>query len=188
MAGIYNGRSMTTHTLDVLHGYKSDTDAVTWTAAFSSSQLGSVTGNVAYAGRCVHLNSSGDFEFGVTNRSMGMWLLQNSNDPDVTNDGGTASTDADAWHPIRPTDKLTAVVAAGAYELETTEFNTSLTYAPNDTLTAVTGTTLSTCGVMTNASAVPYTNPVCGVASAAKYTNSHGRSALRFWPVYLPVA
>lgn len=185
---IYSRRSMTEHTLEVLHGYKTDTDAVTYTTAFDATALSSVTGNVAFAGRCVSLNPSGNFVFGVGNRSMGMWLLMSTDDPDVSNDGGNPATDANAWIPLAPTGQVTAVVAAGAFELGTTEFNSSLTYAPNDTLTAATGTTLSTCGVMTKASAVPYTNPVCGVVSRGVVTNSHGRQELHFWPVYLPVA
>jgi len=188
MSSVYNGRSMTTHTLEVLHGAKSDTDAVTYTTTFTGSQLTSVTGGVAYAGRCVSLGTTGLFEFGVSGTRMGMWLLMSSNDPDVANYGGDPAVDVDAWVAIAPIGNLTAMVAAGAFELGTTEYDTAQTYLPNQLLTALTGTTLATCGVMTNQSATQYTNAICGVVSKGEETNGHGRSELRFWPVWLPAA
>lgn len=180
-------QQMTVHTLEAPKGWPSPY-AVDFTTEFDATQLAAITGNVAYAGRTVHLNASGNYEFGVANRSMGMWLFQNSDDPDVENNGGNPASDVGAWQAVAPTGKLTALVAAGAYELATTEFDTSKTYAPNDTLTAATGTTLATAGVLTNASATPYTNPVCGVVSRGAVTNAHGQSELWFWPVYIPVA
>lgn len=180
-------QQMTEHTLEAPKGWPSPS-AVDIVAKFCPTQLAAVTGGVAYAGRTAHLNSSGNYEFGVTDRSMAMWLFQNSDDPDVSNDGGAPATDVGAWQAVAPVGGIMALVAAGAYELATTEFDTAQTYAPNDTLTAATGTTLATCGVLTNQSAVPYTNPVCGVVSRGKTTNAHGKSELWFWPVYLPVA
>jgi len=180
-------RQMTDHTLEAPKGWPSP-HAVDFQAKHDATQLTTISGNVAFSGRVVHLASDGEFEFGITNRSMALFLFQNSDDPDVSNDGGDPSTDAHAWVPVAPTGKLNALVAVGAYELASTEYNSALTYAPNDTLTAVTGTTLATAGVLTNASATPYTNPVCGVVSKGVQTNSHGKSELHFWPVYLPVA
>jgi len=180
-------QQMTVHTLEAPKGWPSPY-AVDFTTVFDATQLGAITGGVAYAGRTVHLNSSGNYEFGVTNRSMAMWLFQNSDDPDVENNGGDPATDVGCWQAIAPTGQLTALVAAGAYELATTEFNAALGYFPNETLTAATGTTLATAGVLTNAAAVPYTNPVCGVVSRGKQLNAHGMYELWFWPVYLPVA
>lgn len=184
-------RQMTAHTLEAPKGWPSP-HAVDFQAKFDSTQLGAVSGGVAFAGRVVHLNNSGDYEFGIGNRHMPLFLFQNSDDPDVENDGGDAATVANAWVAIAPTGKMLALVAAGAYELASTEFDTTQTYNPNDCLTAATGTTLATCGVLTNQSAVPYTNPVCGVVSRGRTPtsakNAHGQPELYFWPVYLPVA
>jgi hypothetical protein len=162
--------------------------AVDFATTFDSSQLAAISGNIAFAGRVVHLDSAGKYRFGVANRHMAMFLFQNSDDPDVSNYGGDPASEAGAWVPVAPTGKIMALVACGAYELESTEFDTVQTYAPNQTLTAATGTTLATAGVLTNQSATPYTNAVCGVVSRGKYTNSYGRSVLAFWPVYLPTA
>ena len=182
-------RQMTAHTLDAKKGWPSP-HAVDFTAAFDATQLGAVSGGVAFQGRCVHLNDSGDFEFGAATDEMAMFLLHNSDDPDVQNYGGDPVNEAGAWVPVAPTGKMTALVAAGAYELESTEFDTTRTYAPNDQLSAATGTTLATCGVLTNANAYP-TASIVGVCSRGRTptagpTNSHGVKSLTFWPVYLP--
>lgn len=180
-------RQMTAHTLEALKGWPSP-HAVDFPAKFSATQLAAISGNVAFEGRVVHLNDSGEFEFGISGKQMALFLLQNSDDSDVENDGGDPATVAGAWVPIAPTGVMSGLVAAGAFELASTEFDSAQTYAPNDTLTAATGTTLATAGVLTNQSAVPYTNPVCGVVSRGKRLNSHGKYELCFWPVYLPVA
>lgn len=180
-------RQMTEHALEGLKGWPRP-HAVDFHAKFSAAQLAAISGGVAFAGRVVHLNGSGQYEFGITDRSMALFLFQNSDDPDVENPGGDPATVSGAWVPVAPTGQIMALVATGAYELASTEFDTAQTYAPNDTLTAATGTTLATAGVLTNQSAVPYTNPVCGVVSRGERTNSHGKQELCFWPVYCPVA
>jgi hypothetical protein len=89
---------------------------------------------------------------------------------------------------------MSGLVATGGYELQTTEFNTALTYVPNDALTC------SAAGVLTNAAITPYTTPIVGVcswhnnedqqqspkATGPVGTNAHGVTTLSFWPVYLP--
>ena len=184
-------RQMTAHTLEAPKGWPSP-HAVDFATSFDATQLAAVSGGVAFAGRVAHVNASGDYEFGVGNRDMAIFLFNNSDDPDVENPGGDPATVAGAWIAVAPTGKMMGLVAVGAYELASTEFDATLTYAPNEALTAVTGTTLATCGVLTNASATPYTNPVCGVVSRGRSstsaTNSHGQAELFFWPVYLPVA
>lgn len=184
-------RQMTAHTLEAPKGWPSP-HAVDFAAPIASSVLAAISGGVVYAGRVAHLNNSGEFELGVGDRHMAIFLFQNSDDPDVENPGGDPATVAGAWVAVAPTGKVNGFVAAGAYELGSTEFDSTRTYYPNDCLTAVTGTTLATAGVLTNASAVPYTNPVCGVVSRGRTptssSNSHGQAELYFWPVYLPVA
>ena len=184
-------RRMTAHTLEAPKGWPSP-HAVDFYAPIASSVTAAISGGVVFAGRVVHLNSTDEFEMGVTDRSMAVFLFQNSDDPDVENDGGTLSTDYGAWSAVSPSGKIGGLVAKGAYELASTEFDSTRTYVPNDCLTAATGTTLATAGVLTNASATPYTNPVCGVVSRGRTptsaANSHGVAELYFWPVYLPVA
>lgn len=182
-------RQMTSHTLEAPKGWPSP-HAVDFQAIFNATALGSISGGVAYAGRCVHLNSSGEFELGVTGTQMPMFLFNNSDDPDVENPGGDPSTVAGAWVAIAPTGKMLALVAKGAYELATTEFKNDTTYAPNTLVYAPTGTTLATSGVLNKTeTAYPVTSPV-GVVSRGRTTssanNSHGVAELYFWPIYLP--
>lgn len=194
-------RQMTAHTLEAPHGWPSQA-AVEYSAPFDATQLSSVSGNVAFAGRCVHVAADGEYEFGVTGRQMPIFLYQNSDDPDVSNDGGNPATDPHVWvGAVRK--HISGLVAAGAYELATTEFDTSLTYGVNDLLYAATGTTLATCGVLTNAgisSAVWPAVAAVGVVSrgrtptavnaAQQYPagvkNAHKVHELFFWPQYLP--
>lgn len=177
---------MTTHTLEAPKGWPSPY-AVDYTAKFDPTDLASLPSGIAFAGRCVHVDpSTGYFKMGIAHAQMAMFLWPNSNDPDVSNDGGDPSSVAGAWVAIRPSGNMTALVAAGAYELATTEFDTAQSYLINQTLTAATGTNAAA-GRLTNQSALVATNPVCGVVSRLVTTNSHGQSELSFWPVYCPV-
>jgi hypothetical protein len=98
---------------------------------------------------------------------------------------------------------MTGLVAAGAYELATTEFANTLTYVTNELLYAATGTTLATAGVLTNAGIGAAFWPAiaaCGVVSRGRastsvnaaqqypksHENSHRIKELFFWPQYLP--
>ena len=99
-------RQMFDHTLDAIKGWF-HMAALDYTAKLSSE----VTVNV-YAGRCVHLNATGEFELGCKGSEMPIFLLQNSDDNDVSNSGGTT------WYPIGPTGVITGLVAAGSYELD----------------------------------------------------------------------
>jgi hypothetical protein len=195
-------RQMTAHTLEAPKGWPSP-HAVDYAAKFDATELGTITGGIAFAGRCVHVASDGEYEFGVTARQMPIWLFQNSDDPDVQNEGGSTANDPHVWVGTSPTGYIMGLVAAGAYELATTEFNSALTYGCNDLLYAATGTTLSTAGVLTNAgiggAAWPAIAAVgvvsrgrtpTAVNAAQQYPsgsqNSHRVKELFFWPQYLP--
>jgi hypothetical protein len=147
------------------------------------------------AGRCVSLNSSGEFVLGLdVNMAMPIFLWQGKEDPDVYNNGVSPVTDVTHWVGISPTGVMSGLVATGGYELQTTEFDTDQTYAPNEPLTP------SAAGVLTNQSITPYTTPIVGVcswhnnednqpatpATGPVGTNAHGVTTLSFWPVYLP--
>lgn len=149
------------------------------------------------AGRCVHVESyqavtygpgtSGPipvFATGAEHHDMAIFTLQGSADFDVSNPGGTD------WYAINPGGEMSGLVATGAYELETSEFDTSNTYLPNDLLNAVVNDTDATPetggGCLTNAGAEAYTNAIVGVVSRGQYTNAYGVQSLAFWPVWLP--
>jgi hypothetical protein len=188
---------MTAHTLEAPKGWPSP-HAVDFAAKISAN----VTIDPVFAGRCVHLNAVGEFEMGVPDTApaggkiyMPIWLFQNSDDPDVQNDGGITGSEEDepgGWMAVAPTGKIMGLVGAGAYELETTEFEpeSSLgsTYEPNHALTATNSNSNAvTGGRMTKGT--PYTHPIVGIVSRAVFVNSHRKNALAFWPyVLLPTA
>ena len=178
--------------------------ALDFNAALSSNVNINSTGLPPQSGMVVH-NTANGFEMGANLTQMPIFLWPGYADFDVTNPGvpaGTAlggtTTNLPAWVPIRPTGKLAGLVAVGAYELETTEFDTAQTYAINDLLRAVTSNTDVNAGKLTNQDAsggagfatssklTVYTDTAVGVVSRGTYTNSFGKQVLAFWPVYLP--
>lgn len=187
-------RQMTAHTLEAPKGWPSP-HAVDFAAKISAN----VTIDPVFAGRCVHVNAEGEFEMGVPTVApasgkiyMPIWLFQNSDDPDVSNDGGITGSESDepgGWMALAPTGVIMGLVGAGAYELETTEFEPEAslgsTYEPNDALTATNNNSNAvTGGRMTKG--VPYTDPIVGIVSRAVFVNSHRKNSLGFWPYVLP--
>jgi len=171
------------HGLDVKKGWF-DMASLDYSAKLSSSVSFTVP-----RGRVVHLElASGKEVFlpGVSGSHMGIFLLNGSSDADVSNPGTTAGGNF-MHQAVSPTGKLSGLVATGGYEIASTEFDATQTYAPGDLLTAGTSTSaLSTGGVLTNQSAVQYVNAVCGVVSSGASKNHNGVQTLSFWSVYLP--
>lgn len=178
-------RQMTAHTLDPKKGWPRP-NAVDYVAKFNSTDLGTL--GTVYSGRVVHVHTDGTYKYGADGQEMPLFLFQNSDDPDVSNDGGITGSESDeagGWIAVAPTGKIMALVAIGAYELETTEFTgTFSAFTIGDLLKSATGTG-GTAGKVARG-AVAYTDNVVGVVSRAPATNSHGKQAVTFWPVYLP--
>ncbi len=174
-------RKMTAHTLEAPKGWPSP-HAVDFQAKISAN----VSLDPVFAGKVVHLNGDGEFEMGVSGTQMALFLFQNSDDPDVSNDGGDPATEVDVWVPISPTGKIGALVAAGAYELASTEYKAADESAmtPNAILTANTSNSTSAGGQLEVG--VISTQAICGVVSRGVRTNSHGKKEVFFWPVWLP--
>ena len=165
-------RQMTANSLNALKGWP-QMNAVDYHAAFDSS-----VSTTVLAGSVVALNSSGNFVQGVgTSAVMPMFLFNNSDDPDVSNDGGDASTTAGVFIPISPTGQALALVAVGAYELVSTAY-VSGSYAPNTPLTS--DDTGADAGKLQ--SGTLYTDMIVGIVSRGVVDNGYGRSALAFWP------
>ena len=190
-------------TLTPLKGWPSQT-ALDFDAALSSNVNINSTNSPPQSGMCVHNTASG-FEMGANLAQMAIFLWPSKSDFDVSNPGvpdgvalGGTTSNLPGWIPIRPTGKLVGLVATGAFELETTEFDTAQTYVVNQTLRSVTSNTDANAGKLTNQNAsggqgfaspgvnVVYTDSVVGVVSRGAYTNSYGKQVLAFWPVYLP--
>jgi len=107
-----------------------------------------------------------------------MFLFSNSDDPDVANDGGDASTDAGVFVPISPTGQAMALVAVGAYELVSTAY-VSASYAVNAPLTADLAAGANP-GLLQGGTL--YTDMIVGFVSRGVVDNGYGKNALAFWP------
>lgn len=165
---------MNDHTLDALKG---------WPSPYAVDHVASAASGVTITAGCVvTLDASGNYVLGQTTvAAVAMFAFQNSSDPDVANDGGVTSGgsgSANAWVPVAPVGGIMALVATGAYELESTEFDAA--FAP------AIGSTMSADATGELEAGVSYTDPICGVVSAAKSDNSHGVSSIKFFPVWLP--
>lgn len=215
---------MSTHTLDGLKAWPK-ADALDIDGTLSSSINLNSVGATVYSGCCVHVDSVASsglgtgttnnvpipvFKMGAKTGQMPIFLWVGSDGYDVSNPGvpagvalGGTTTYPPDWIPIRPTGKVMGLVATGGYELETTEFDTAQTYAPNDLLRAVTSDTDANGGKLTNQNAATNqtftggtgvavwapnaaSDSIVGVCSRGSYTNKNNRPALAFWPVYLP--
>jgi hypothetical protein len=170
-------RQMTANTLNALKGWP-QMNAVDYHSTFASTiPAGDLP---VLAGSVVSLNSTGEFILGVGNtKVMPMFLFNNSDDPDVVNDGGDASVTRGVYVPISPTGQAMALVAIGAYELVSTAFVDG-SYPPNTPLTA----NLSGSAAPGKLRAgVINTNMVVGLVSRGVVDNGYGKNALAFWPI-----
>lgn len=170
------------HGLDVKKGWF-DMASLDYSAKLSSE--------VEYTlprGRVVHLTTEGGkevFKPGLTDTSMAIFLLNGSNDADVSNPGTTAGG-IFMHQAIAPTGKLSGIVATGGYEISTTEYDkdSEVSYSPNSLLTAPRTGGADVEGVLTVGT--QYTDPICGVVSSGVSKNHNGVMTLSFWSVYLP--
>ena len=134
-------------------------------------------GEALRAGSLCSIDANGQLIAGVpvgavANRPMPMFAIQDINDFDANSDVGNISGGV-----------MSAVVATGGFEIETTEVDAAVTAAPNDLLTA----DLTTVGFVAPATAVPYTTePIVGCVSKGVSVNADGKHVIRFWTVYLP--
>lgn len=130
------------------------------------------------AGRVCYLNASGEFALGLPDNCMPIFAWPNSTDFDVSADVGNTQS-----------ENMMGLPATGSYELQTTEFDDSYTYAINDHLTAwnssLAGYTAAKNGKVRTGT--PYTHTICGVCSGVKVQNEHGKYWISLWTYYLPV-
>ena len=180
-------RQMTANTLNALKGWPSQS-AVDFHAKFDAVQL--AASEPILAGTVVSLGSDGEFEIGVggvaEGNRMPLFLFNNSDEPDVANDGGDAGAGGDkgVWVPVSPTGQAMALVATGAYELTSTQYvaggnigvpNTPL-YSPY--YGAANEGKLDD-GAWGDA------NTIVGIVSRGVVDNGYGHNAVAFWPYFL---
>jgi len=179
------------HALDFLKGWPNEY-ALDFSARFSADME-----KTDMSGGCVaHLDADGEFMPGAKGTQVPIFMINGPNDLDVDNDGG------DEWTAIAPRGEASGLVGIDAFELETTEFETSQTYAPNDILHSptedqVTNGSENDAGKLYkrkgwtgggNGALTLNTDSVCGIVSRGKRTNAHGRTVLAFWTFFHPSA
>lgn len=168
-------RQMTANTLNALKGWPQPA-AVDFHTEYADSCFDEVS--VVLAGSVVHIDSTGKYALGVGNdKVMPLFTFNNSDDPDVVNEGGDPATEKGVWIAISPTGQAMALVAVGAYELVSTAFVAGA-YYPNDPLTAA--KTGANAGKL--AAGVMHTNMIVGLVSRGVIDNGYGHDALAFWP------
>jgi hypothetical protein len=183
----YAPSKMTEHILRHPKGWF-DGHALDYSAKLSANVTFSVP-----AGRVVHLNSAGEFEMGVGQTDMGIFLLWASNAPAVNNPSRTAAG-AFVQQPVYPAGVMTGLVATGGYQLESSEFIADQTFTVGDLLSAGTSNTVAaTGGMLTNVGSgshgdvKQFVDPVCGVV-CGQHRTEYGTMVVSFWPVWLPGA
>ena len=155
------------------------------------------------SGRVGSLNSSGQIQLGLaSSTAMPLFVFKGVDQPSVYSPGGDGTNTY--WvggNSFAAGTTALALVASGGWEIQTTEFDTSKTYACNDLLTVDNSN-----GKVTNdaggQSVTPYTTPVVGVCSVhenaqnnqepfvtaqpPRGVSANGIETLTFWSVYLP--
>lgn len=188
-------RIKTHHTADVIKGNRAPND-LDKQLVIDPTEVALISGGIVFEGRIVHINDDGYWSLGAGDTDLPWVLMNNSDDLDVTNDGGDPETEPDAWVAGTPEGEMKAVCVLNAAEFETTEFDSTLTYVPNDPLNAPISDSdpdnmLELAGVLTNASIAYGTDCVCGIVSEGRTPtstrNANGRHSLKFIGYFLPV-
>jgi len=160
------------HGLDAPKGWPSPY-AVDKSACLSADETGAVV-----AGMVCSLDVNAELRLGLAANAMAIFIRQNASDYDVVSDDGGLVGCSDAL------PKLAGLVAAGAYELESTEFNSAGSFVSNDALTSpLPG--VANAGRLDEGTV--YVDTICGVVSDGVVTNERSVDVLRFWPVWLPI-
>ena len=123
-------------------------------------------------GALVSLNAAGALVTGCGDHDMPMWAINATDDFDVDSDIGNFIS-----------NKIACWVATGGYELFTTEYKTTETFAPNDLLTAGLTTDL---GLVKLAETAHSDAVVVGCVSSGVATDVYSQSILNFWPIFIP--
>ena len=167
--GTLNPAQMFDHTLNVIKG-----PSLMHRLDFAAAPK---AGEVIRAGSVCSIDASGQLVAGcpagtAMNQPMPMFAIQNVDDFDANSDIGNMSGGV-----------MSAIVATGGFEIETTEYEVSGVYNPNDLITA----SSSTPGHIARMGEAPYGGQVAvGCVSKGVSTNADGKSVVRFWTLFLP--
>jgi hypothetical protein len=136
------------------------------------------SGETITAGSVCYLDSNGDFRLGLPDNTVGCFAFPNSGDFDVSADVGNIQEQV-----------MMGLPCVASYELQSTYFDSSYTYAPNDYLTAwdsqLDGYAAADKGKIRPGT--PYTHTLVGVITEGSVENEHGVDMITFWTYHLPV-
>lgn len=174
---------MYTHKFDGVKSWFGD-----WIIDFQA-KLSSNVSIVVYAGRCLHLNSAGEWEMGATGHDM-PFFVNNTAGSQAPSSGNPSANGY--WYALHAAT-ISGVAAVNNFEAETTEYDTALTYLPNQLLRAIASNSVqATGGRLTNASVVKpesasaATSTACVglVSRAPRKTDFTQPNVLAFWMLY----
>lgn len=135
-------------------------------------------GEVILAGSVAYLDANGEFRLGLPENAMPMFAFPNSTDYDVSADVGNIQS-----------QQMLALPCTGPYELQTTEFDATMPYVPNDHL-AVWDTQKAGYAAANKGKVfvgTPFVDTICGVVSKGAAVNDFGKSWITLWTYYLPI-
>lgn len=142
-----------------------------------------------YQGSVVSLNADGEYVIGCgvgtgVNFPVPMISMKNVADPDVS--AGITGTDYRTSTYSAIGGKITAIPCTGSYEIETTEFDATATYLPNDGVVV----DEANAGKLKKATAQPGTTEVyVGFVSQAAYkASNYQHNRLAFFANFIPCA
>ena len=166
-----NPAQMYDHELNPVKGWPSPyaVDKAADVALESASQ-------VIYRGQVMSLNAAAKLQLGLDCGAMPIFALNTSTDYDVVSDDGGLVGASDGG------PRMSGLVAVGGLEVESTEYDSTESYAPNAALTAG-APSASDAGVIKNGEA--YTDTICGIVSDGTFINEFKKTMLRFWPWYI---
>lgn len=150
-----------------------------WRLTFSAQ--GSDADVVINEGSLVSIDANGKFVLGCgvgdgKNLPMPMWAVKGLSNFGVIAYGGNAFA-----------GNYDALVATGGFEIQTSEFDKTALYAPNDAIVPATG---ANAGLVTKATTDVYgAAPVVGIVSKGTVKEGvTGTATLRFWSVFIPAS
>lgn len=162
---------MTSRGLSAIKGWPSE-QAVDLVTKFSSSVSG-----VVPSGTTCSLNSSGQAILGVgTTNVMAMWNWYDSDSPIIESFTGDTATLRDAVVGGTPDGDSFFLVAAGAYELCTSE------YVGTPAVNALMTADLAGGDIGKLKAGTVYTDTICAQVSRGVVDNGYGYETLAFWP------
>ena len=131
-------------------------------------------GEAWFRGAITSLNQDGEMKAGCGDLEMPLFAINATGDFDVSSDVGNLAGGVVATY-----------VATGGFELKTTEYDKTQSYAPNDFLAPALGDDL---GKVTKSPVDWSSRLLCGVVSAGASKEVYNQDVLRFWPVFIPAA